>query len=55
MLQTVSVSNQCCSFELSIHQRILKKSITVYKNITSRTTVFNIENTTKYFLSYKSC
>jgi len=25
MLQNISVTDQCCSFELSIHQSILKK------------------------------
>jgi len=25
VLQNISVSNKCCSFELSIYQRILKK------------------------------
>jgi len=25
MLQKVSMSNKCCSFELSVHQRILEK------------------------------
>ncbi len=32
MLQWISISNSCCSFELSIHQRILKKCIRVYNN-----------------------
>jgi len=44
MLQTISISNKCCSFELSIHQRILKKWITVSAKLLSSTTVFNIRN-----------
>jgi len=31
MLQKISTSNKCCSFELSVHQRILKKSATFLK------------------------
>ncbi len=27
MLQNISISNKCCSFELSVHQRILKNKI----------------------------
>jgi len=34
MLQKISISNKGCSFELAIHQRILRKCITVStKNI----------------------
>ncbi len=48
MLEKISVnSNKCCPFELSIHQRILK-------NTFSGTTVFNIDNNQKCFLSSKS-
>ncbi len=47
MLQKTSISNKHCSFELSL-QRILK-TITV-----SPTTVFNIDNNQKCFLSSKS-
>jgi len=43
-LQKNDISDKCCSFELSIHQIILKKK-----------TVVNIDkNTNKYFLSIKS-
>ncbi len=44
--------DKCCSFELSVHQRILKiKGITVFTKIW---TVFNIDNNQKCFLSSKS-
>ncbi len=49
-----SVSNKCCSFDLSIHQRILKKCITVSTKIKSSTNDFNIDNNIKCFLSSKS-
>jgi len=42
--QKVSVSNKCCAFEL-------KKSIMVSTKILSSTTVFNIDNNNKCFLS----
>ncbi len=32
MVHKISISNKCCCFELSIHQRILKKNIWVFKN-----------------------
>ncbi|MDN8907574.1 hypothetical protein Q0O77_14770, partial [Staphylococcus aureus] len=54
MLQKISISNKCCSFELSIHQRILKKSTTVSTKILSSTTVFNIDNNMTFYLSTKS-
>ncbi len=43
------LSSKCCSFEHSVHQRILEK---YKKKILSSTTVFNIDN--KCFLSSKS-
>ncbi len=44
-----------CSFERSIHQRILKKSVKISLKVLSRRTVFNIDNNTiKCFLSTKS-
>ncbi len=46
MLQNISKSNKCCSFELSIHQSIQKRLW--------RTTVFNIVNNQKCLLSSKS-
>ncbi len=39
-----SISNKCCSFELSIHQRILKIMYHISTKILSSTTVFNIDN-----------
>ncbi len=48
----ISISNECCSFELFVHQRILKnKCIMVSTNILSSTTVFDIDNNKKSFLS----
>jgi len=45
MSNVMSISNKCCSFELSIHQRILKvKCITVS----------NIDNNHKCLLSIRS-
>ncbi len=41
-------------FELSVHQRILKKMYHVYTKILSVTTVFNIHNYRKCFLRSKS-
>ncbi len=46
MLQKISISNERCSFELSIHQRILK--------ISSSPTVFSIDDINKYYFSTKS-
>ncbi len=44
------VINQFCSFERSIHQRILEKCIMVCTKIMSSTNVFNIDkNNTVYF------
>ncbi len=37
------ISSKYCSFEFSIHQRILK-NMTVSTNILSSTTMFNIDN-----------
>jgi len=44
MLQKLSISDKCCSSELSIHQIILKKMYT---------TVFNIDNNNKCFLDHQ--
>jgi len=51
MLQKISFSNKCCSFELSIYPRILRgrKGITVFTKILSSTTVF-IDNNKKWLL-----
>ncbi len=43
MLQMISVSNKCCSFELSIHHKILKKIIMVSRKELNGTHVFNIK------------
>ncbi len=51
ILQNISISNECCSLELSIHQGILKKSNNFHKNI--RLQMFNNYNN-KYLLSIKS-
>ncbi len=45
MLQVISISNKCCSFELSIHLRIRKNSIC---------TLFTIDNTQRCFLTSRS-
>ncbi len=52
--QKISILNKCCSFELSINQRILKKSITVSTKILSSTTIFNTDNNYKCFSNSKS-
>ncbi len=41
-------------FELSIHQKILKKFITVSTKILFSTTIFNIKNKKNFFSSPKS-
>ncbi len=46
----IYVSNKCCSFELFIYQRNLKKCITVSTKILSSITVFNIDINQKYFM-----
>ncbi len=52
MLQNIAISNKCCSLELSIHLWILKnKMYHVSTKILSSTTVFNIDNNQKCFLS----
>jgi len=48
-----SNTNKCCYFELSTNQR-MKKCIMVSTKILSSTTVFNIDNNKKCFLSSKS-
>ncbi len=48
-----SISNKCWSFELFNNQRVMKKSIPVSTKILSSTTVFNINNNVKCFLSSK--
>jgi len=53
MLQKIFISNQCCSFKLYIHQRILtKEKIMVSTKIRSSTTFYNIENNKKYFWGF---
>ncbi len=55
MLQKISISNKCCSFELSIHLWILKNKMSHgFHKILCSTTVFNIDNNQKCFLSSKS-
>jgi len=55
-IYNVTISNKCCSFEISINQRILEKSFTVFakekKNVNS-TTVFNATNSMGCFLCSK--
>ncbi len=51
MLQKLNISNKCWSFEC--HQRFLNKHITVVTKIWIYTTIFNIDNNKKYFLSTK--
>jgi len=49
-----SIYNKCCSFELSIHRRIIQKCrLSVSTKILSSITVFNIDNNKKFFLSSK--
>ncbi len=43
-LQKIFISHKCCSVELSVHQRILKKCIMVSTKILSGTTVFNMDD-----------
>jgi len=55
VLHKISISNKCCYFELSIS--INESWIKVYhgfSEIWSSTTVFNIDNTQKCFLSIRS-
>jgi len=47
MLQMIYISNKCHSFELSIHQRILKINIVFHKNY------FNIDNKSEMFLEHQ--
>jgi len=44
MLQKISVSNKCCSFEHFMHQIILKKCIMISTKILCSAAVFNIDN-----------
>ncbi len=50
MLQKIAVINKCCSFELSIHQGILKqkKRNMVSTKILCNTTVSKIDNDNKW-------
>ncbi len=48
MLQKITILNKLCSFESSIHQRVLKKSI--HKTI-KQSNVFNIYNKQECFMS----
>ncbi len=59
MLQNISISIKCCSFDFSIHQRILKNCIIISTKILSS---FNINNNEKCFsnqqiriISERSC
>ncbi len=56
MLQKISISNKCCSFEHSIHENNPNhdKCITVSTKTWSSTTVFDIDNNQKCFLSSNS-
>jgi len=54
MLQKLSVSYKCCSFELSINQKILKES-SISTKILSNTSVFNIDNQHIRIISEGSC
>jgi len=47
MLQKICISNKCCSFEPSIHWRILK-SITVCTKILCSTTAFKSSKSAYY-------
>ncbi len=53
MLQKISIPNKCFPFELSIHPWILKNKM-YHTKIFDITTVFNIDNNQKCFLSSKS-
>ncbi len=53
MLQKISILNKCFPFELSIHPWILKNKM-YHTKIFDITTVFNIDNNQKCFLSSKS-
>jgi len=46
MLQNITISNKCCSFEMSIHQ-------TTLKNVSVSTNHNSIDNIKKYLLSTK--
>jgi len=48
----ISISNKYCSFEL--HQNILKENALRFPQTLSSTTLFNIDNNKKCFLSSKS-
>uniref|UniRef100_A0A672SRY9 DNA replication licensing factor MCM6 n=1 Tax=Sinocyclocheilus grahami TaxID=75366 RepID=A0A672SRY9_SINGR len=49
MLLSISISNKCCSFEISVYERILKKRN--YHGFHKNMTVVSIENEKKCFLS----
>ncbi len=49
----ILVSNKCCSYELYIHQRILKQKWSRFSQNVSSTTVFNIDDNKKSYLSTK--
>ncbi len=44
MLQKIYISNECCSFDISVYQRILEKKNIIAVWLLSSTTVFIIEN-----------
>ncbi len=52
--QKVSIWYKLSSFDISIHQRILKNSVTVSTKLLSSTMVFNNDNNKKSFLNTKS-
>ncbi len=53
MLQKICISNECCSFELSIHPEKPEESVTVSTKTLNSTTALNFDNK-KCFLSSKS-
>jgi len=53
-LKKFYISNECFSFKLSIHEKSWGKIYHGFQKKSSSITVFNIDNTTRYFLSSKS-
>jgi len=50
----ISISNKCCSFELSISSRNPENSLKKKTQKTKKTNVFSIDNNKKCFLTTKS-
>jgi len=50
-----AVSNKCCPFERSVHQRSLETCFTVFTKILSSTTLFNIDDHHTRMISEGSC